>query len=322
MNMFDFLHELWLSIRAFILEGKTHKSKRQQLVNRIYKHFVMTQKSYTTSESLLFPTCYDVFIREEDFKFHEQSLNNTAQDVKKMVIRRVHQLRKRYPDYVAHSRHLVFSFICQKKEDTIAKEVLDQLDDVDKDGSVLILSKIYASLNQKDDEDGEEPVAMTIHTRKKVLFKQLDINKAILRNYETKGNSNFWFPFSLDGDIVDDPSNLPPVATLRAENSHFLIDGQSCRTYEMCSDILLISGRVGAPDTNGQEIARIDSDVVMNPHLIIRRNIRQGIFEIMSNGDAFLNEVSLPNFTNTWTLLPNNSELLINGEIQLIFRLP
>lgn len=311
-------------------QGHSPKSERQRLLDNIYTNFDLTQKRYTTDESLLFPSCFYVFLKEEDYRFHHQAFKNTAQDVMKKIVRRVKRIREdRYPDYIPHSRHFVFTFIRMNDGDKLDEKMLRLLSDAEeqtdngtenKDGEIRIFSELYAPADKNRHEDDSHPVAMTVHTKETVSFKELDINMATLHNLEVRGDNHFRFRFSLDGEGDSPSAGRKPVATLRVENGHFLVDGDTCRTYEMCTDELLVSGRVSAPDTQGQEVVNIDSDNVLSPHLIIRRK-PQGTFEIKAKADTFINEVEIETLLDTWEALPNNSVILLNGEIQLKFKI-
>ena len=331
-NLLELIKETWCAFRDKWLLGNkkdSQKSQRQELVDEIYKHFEMSQIKYTTDESLLFPTNYYIIIQsEEDYRFHHMAFYDSAHDALKKISRQIKNKVKQYPDYVAHSRHFFFTFVHIGKDDKIDEKLLQQIfetGDAVNEKATRILSTIYAPSDGNKTDDGEAPVAMTVHSKETVSFKELDINIAALSNVVTRGDNLFIFNFSLDGatTATTEPTALPtePVATLKAQNSCFIINGETRRTYEMRTDRLHVSGRVGSPNNEGKEIARINNDQVLNPHLIIRKT-PQGTFEIKTKGDTVLNESVIDPFLNSWTPLPNNSRILINGDIQLRFMAP
>ena len=314
----------WRDAIAFMKSRRNnsaHKSKRQKLVDKIYDNFDLQQREYTTKLSLKFPTCYYVFMGVESFNFQYQSFKDTAQDVARMILCRIEELKKKYPKYDAHSNSFVFQFICVKDDERIDTDIIGEAGEfgkkaveIDKEVAT-VTSSLYppASHNGSGADDGQ--VVMTVREKDSVSFRKLDINLTLLKNIEVRGETFFRIPFSLN----DDKGAAKPVATLRAVNGHFNLNGVTSHTYEMCTDLLIVSGRTGAPKDNDVEIARIDNDHVLDRHLVIRKGTEQGTFEVKAYGDTYLNEMPLPTFEENFARLPNNSDLLLNGEIQLHF---
>ena len=302
-------------------EDKREKSKRQKVVDRIYGEFLRTQKDNTTDESLLFNTCFHIYVKDEDFRKQEQTFSFTARDVMKKINRKIMELKKYYPDFVPHSNYWQFQFAPLDADGKLDSSLFnqDQEQDLGQDG-MPIISTLYPLTDVQHHNDNQRVVA-TVHSKDSVTIKDWDVNLDVLREMEVRGRCLFRFKFTLDGSTEQmdanekTNSNLQTVATLKAEGGTFL---GNKKMYAMTSDKLFIYGRVGEPDTSGKEIARLDSDEVLSPHVIIRRT-RQGGFEVQAKGDTVLNEVSLPHLLDVWKPLPNNSALLLNGVIQLRF---
>lgn len=308
---------------------------RQQLVNQVFENFKISLVQETTDESMLFHTSYKVYLFESDFRRLEQSLVNTAQDVMKKIIKCVLKLKKeKHPEYQPHARYFQFQFIPLDPENVLDAALPQDQQTPIQQGDVKVCSTLYADTDyQSGGNDGAGQVVMTVRHKNSVSVANWAMNREALRGVDMRGRNLFRFDFKLEENGVLQPSSVqgsnrltssaesaPALAVLSVDfgDHYFIVNGQPSRKYEMQTDSLMVGGRIGVPGASGQEIARIDSDEVIDQHIIIRHT-SQGAFEIQAKGDTMLNERALPTMQDHWTPLYNNSKILLNGDIQLRF---
>ncbi len=310
---------------------RQEKSERQKLVDMIYMSFLESQWDKTTDEGLLFNTCFHIYVNEETYYRQEQTFSFTAKDVMNKINRHIKKVIRNYPDYTPHSNYWLFQFsplnADGKLDPSLFKQNPEQGPEKDE---IPIISTLYA-LEDNHYRDSSQRVVATVHSKDSFSIRNWNINLNALRDVEITGTSLFRFKFTLDGTTSQISAetrrnrnlngNPLAVATLRAEGGRFIDNGQTTSSFDMTSDKLYVYGKLGEPDTGGKEIARLDSDEVLSPHVILKRT-PQGSFEVQAKGETVLNEVPLPYREDSWTPLPNNSTLLINGKIQLRFLIP
>ena len=120
------------------------------------------------------------------------------------------------------------------------------------------------------------------------------------------------------------PSNPAPknlIAELQIWDSYFLVNDQKTDKYVIPSERLQITGPSATTSTDGAELLKIDDDSIMNPHLNIRYDTANHRYLISAVGDTKLNQRILERNPDNWSELPNNSTILLNGDIQLNFTL-
>lgn len=319
-------------IKDLLLGKESRKSPsnvltRQELINKIYKHFVTQMEDETTDVGLLFHTSFYIYLNENDYTLREQSFAYTVQDVMKKIDKKVHSMRKQYPAYHPHSKYWQFQFVPFKDGDIVSNPIGETVKKIDpKD--VVIFSFIHPdSLYQSEKESGR--VVATIHVKDSVAINKWAINREALRGIDVTGKDRFRVPFKDDVSPREMPvsvaeSSKPETnakAILTVEQCSFIKDGQRSKRYYMVSDYLQISGCYDVENRGGMDVAKLDSDEVLNPHLTIKMDSQNRTFSLSAIGDVMLNEVRVPQDASNWTTLPNNSTLLLNGEIQLTFKI-
>ncbi|MCR4959526.1 MAG: hypothetical protein K6B13_13140 [Prevotella sp.] len=305
---------------------------RQYLVDEIYKHFTETLKEETTDVSMLFHTCYYIYLSQPDFRAREQSFVNTANDALEKITKHVQKLcKEKYPNYIPHSRYWQFQFMPLDEDGQLDASLTEEPVHLQR-GEVVVLSMLYAEDDyQQNTASGSRRAVMTVHNKSSVTIGNWAVNHQALRGVDIRGRNLFRYHFSLDGNVQQQGShgwaNLSYsgeeqkcVAIVSAEMGKF-VNGDSALMYQMKSNRLQVSGKTGAPDKGGEEVLRIDSDEVLNPHLIIRRTSDK-TFEVQAKGNTVLNETLLDPINDVWYPLINNSILLIDSDIQLRFTLP
>ena len=304
------------------------KSERQRLVDVVFDSFKESLWDDSTDESLLFNTCFHVYVSKEVYDRQEQMFSFTVKDVMRKINRHIIKMTAKFPDYTPHANYWLFQFSPLNSDgelDTSLFKVEDHDQSLGHDG-IPVISTLYAPEDNRHRNDYQRVVA-TVHSKDSISIKNWNINLDTLRDMEVMGTSLFRFKFTMDASVSELSSetrrnhepidSLLAVATLTAQGGKFIRGDQMTRAYNMVSDKLYVYGRIGEPETGDKEIARLDSDEVLSPHVIIKRT-PQGTFLAQAKGETVINEVTVNNM-DAWTPLPNNSTILINGRIQLHF---
>ncbi len=319
-------------IKDFLLgKGSSSSSSnvlsRQELINKIYKHFVAQMEDETTDVGLLFHTSFYIYLNENDYTMREQSFAYTVQDVMKKIDKKVHSMRKKYPAYCPHSKYWQFQFVPFKDGGIVNNPIGKTIKQIEpKD--VVILSFIHPESPYQSGNENERVVA-TVHVKDSVAINRWAINREVLRGIDVTGKDRFRVPFKDDISPREMPVSVaesarPEVkakAIITVEQCSFIKGGQISKKYYMVSDYLQISGRNDVENRGGMDVAKLDSDEVLNPHLTIKLDSSNNTFFLSAIGDVMLNEVRVPQDASKWTTLPNNSAILLNGEIQLSFKI-
>ena len=260
-------------------------------------------------------------------------------------------------DYIPHSKYWKIQFVEFKPECVINTSDGNAQFSVEK-GHVMIVSDLYANdLGESigDSASSGGRVVTTVHNmRGTTSLQNLAINPDAFKDVTRLGENSFRLEF-LRSDLTDNnkspkqtssvnsptpPANKtvvdkvinngntskqsnPPqkhvTAELQVWDSYFLVNGQKTDKYVITSERLQITGPSATTSTDGAELLKIDNDSIMNPHLNIRYDAPNKRFLISAVGDTKLNQKILERNPDNWSEMPNNSTILLNGDIQLNF---
>ena len=329
--------------------------KAQELVDQAFEHFTMRLQDSSTDMSLLFPTSMIIYLNPEDYNARKQEFPARANDIKKKCMKEV---RKRisdnpeWQDYIPHSKYWKIQFVEFKPECVINSDGDAQFS-VEK-GHVMMVSDLYANdLGESigDSASSGGRIVTTVHNIKGTTSLQnLAINPDAFKDVTILGQNCFRIEF-LRSDLTDNnnkpPKQTPPVnppkppvdetdvdddfnnsntpprkhvtPKLVIYENKFIVNGQKIDKYVITSERLQITGPSATTSTDGAELLKIDNDSIMNPHLNIRYDAPNKRFLISAVGDTTLNQKKLERNPNNWSELPNNSTILLNGDIQLNF---
>ncbi len=330
----------------------------QELVDQAFEHFKMRLQDSSTDMSLLFPTSMIIYLNPEDYNARKQEFPARANDIKKKCMKEVRSQisgNSEWQDYIPHSKYWKIQFVEFKPECVINSDG-DAHFSVEK-GHVMIVSDLYANdLGESigDSASSGGRIVTTVHNIKGTTSLQnLAINPDAFKDVTIVGQNCFRIEF-LRADIYDTANNkhsapvhssTPPASKTSAEtvvnrstpskqsntpqkhvtaelqvwDSYFLVNGQKTDKYVITSERLQITGPSATTSTDGAELLKIDNDSIMNPHLNIRYDAPNKRFLISAVGDTKLNQKILERNPDNWSEMPNNSTILLNGDIQLNF---
>lgn len=326
----------------------------QELVDQVFEHFKMRMGDSSTDMSLLFPTSFIIYLNPEDYAARRQEFPMRATDIKKKCLKEVRKQisdNSEWQDYIPHSKYWKIQFV-EFKQDCVISSDTETHFEVEK-GHVMIVSDLYANDLGDSIADGASSggrVVTTVHNVKGTTSLQnLAINTEAFKDVTILGQNMFRLEF-LRSDLADvntksqtataptataetepvnkpfqkqTPSNQGNNAKISGElqifEAYFKVNGQKTDKYVMATDHLQITGPNATSSSGGVEILKIDDDSIMNPHLNIRYDAPNKRFLISAVGDTKLNDRILERNPDNWSELPHNSNILLNGDIQINF---
>lgn len=177
-------------------------------------------------------------------------------------------------------------------------------------GDKGFMGKLLPGASQK-----EENLRVTFIPRQTGIAQTFDISPEILKGFNFYSEGYYEVPY---GEAFQNTDNAAAAATGFARFETILPDksyqGRKIE-YLMKDDEILVSGNDETREAS--HIFRIPSEWVNTPHLRIRYNRTDSRFQVASFGEkTVLNEKAVPrsHVSNpTWTELPLNSKLVLNG---------
>ena len=110
-------------------------------------------------------------------------------------------------------------------------------------------------------------------------------------------------------------------ALLKIIDSNFIVNGSKARSFVSYDDVLQICGRGATSSGDNCSVLNIDDDNILSPHLIIKYDYKNNCYLIAVIGETCLNGRKLSKDPSKWLKLPNNSFLMLNGEIEMDFNI-
>ena len=336
-------------------EPSTSTISAQELIDQSLDHFKMRLLRSSTDMYLLFPTSFVVYLNPVDFQERNQEFSDLAGGIKKKCLIYVNELIHTHPewsDYQPHSKWWQIQFV-EFKQDCIMATDSDKGFEVEM-GHVMIVSDIYPrdyssiSSDSADKPSGGGRVVTTLHNAKGTTTPQdLAINWQRFKDITATGQNSYRLEFlssDIEGRVVvreqrerelgrerekvkekDVPRKENPVnpasgsAKLEICESYFLVDNKKTDNYVIGTGEVQITGPTANMSKDNVDVLRIDDDSIMNPHLNIRYDTDNQRFIISAVGDVKLNQRDLERNTGRWYDLPNNSTIMLNGDIQINF---
>lgn len=163
----------------------------------------------------------------------------------------------------------------------------------------------------------EENLRVTFIPRQTGIAETFDINNDILKDFTFYSEGYYEVPYH--EDLIHDEGKINKAETSVLARFETIIPDREYAgkkiEFLMKTDEIIVSGKDEHRDA--ANIFRIPSDWVNTPHLRIRFNKSEEKFQVASFGEkTILNEIELPpgDINNiTWTALPINSRMVLNG---------
>ena len=307
------------SMDGVLSDGKI--APRQRILNKLKEQFLIEMRNETTTESLLYHTSFTVYIREEEYERLSPSFAQTVRDAVNVFVRELRKIVKRYPNYQNHSKYWEMQLVAIPRDaeiDGINTEILD-------DNLTIIKSKLFAVNNYDSRFQEEEHCVTTIHTKDSSRRMPDALNLKAINELTELAKDRYRVEFNLS-DLLDDApkseaerkgSKIEVNATLHIVDGDIISDEFKYRVYNMTGDKLYVSGKNGSVSSSVDEI-HINDENILNPTLLISRNITNGYFTLKTYGDVKLGGKKVEN--DIEVILPHNSSIIINDEYQIDFK--
>lgn len=297
---------------------------RQELQDKIVNHFESRLAEESTTDDVLFPTNFMIFLSKKDYEMRRETFAITVKHlVNKTFKRIIDRAIIGVPDFQPHSEYWQFQFLVFPEDGFVENRGEKKYGLEPKD--VLIQSTIFPpkdSGKRAADEEAEH-VVTTIHTKDSLSISNLAINFDALKGVEVLAADKFRVPYGKH--LIEAPKSekdaSAPVnnakCTLKIISGSSFTSGSS--TYYMTSDNLIISGPTGDSMIGGVPVAHIDDKSVSARQVTIKKEGSQ--YKLYARGDVVVEETIVEPDGVSPVVLENGNQILINGEIAIDFKI-
>ncbi|MDR1810498.1 MAG: hypothetical protein LBR34_08900 [Prevotella sp.] len=303
-------------------------ANRQEFIDKIVEHFKAEFRKKSTRRDILYPTSFLIYLNPNDYNRQKQDFQFTVKNAVEEFYGYINS-RIKSDNYTPHANYWLFQF-CSFTGSSIENKG-EEITDVPQ-GEVYIISDTFPVDFSKTNV-GVGNVKGTLHAKDSA--KAMAINPALFRVIEQLGKDKWKIDWK-DDDRRNAKVSTDPVsyedknrniegeayAVLTCDEKFIGRDGAKGKEYYMVDRLIDLSGK---DDTRtGSQIAKIDSSNVLISHVQIKYIPETQRFQLAAFGEIRLNErnVELSSGGNiVWKDLSNNSNILINNEIGIKFKI-
>lgn len=298
---------------------------RQELQDRIVSHFEARMAEESTTDDVLFPTNFTIFLSKADYEVRKETFAITVRQlVNKTLKRLIDRALKNDTDYQPHSEYWQFQFLVFPEDGFI--EHMGEKKTGLEPKEVLIQSTIFPPKDSDMSSVGTGPAeraVTTIHTKDSLSMGNLAVNYEALKGVDILAADKFRVPYGKH--LTEIPASARDAA-LPANNAKCelkIISGgkfvSGSSTYYMTSDNLYISGPDSDTMIGGIPVARIDDRSVAPRHVTVRKEGDR--YRLYARADVVVEENFVEPDGNTPVVLESGNQILINGEIAVEFKI-
>ena len=294
---------------------------RQQLLDEVYNHFLMRFEEETTTEGMLFPTSYCIYLHENDYHRQEQAFNFTAREAVNKISRFLKEKQGSYSDYVPHSTYWLFQF-SKFSEGSLLENQSNVINSVDV-GEPVIISTIYATDFTNGNVLNDSNIRATIYKKDSNTLQNLNFNYAAFLGMEMDAKDRIRFDFSKNFGKVTERSIMSSgvLAMLKCGVNFIGENGVEGNVYDMINEFIEISGK--NDKRSSRNIARLNDELIHDSHVQVKYLPVDNRFKLAAFYDGVvLNERNIPVSSGgdiNWVNLPNNSSIFLDGRVQINF---
>ena len=295
--------------KLFLGEDGNSQLSNLSLEEQIIKYFKLGIELLSLKNRVLYPTDFKIHLHSSNFEMLKPSFPFIVDDCIQEFVKILEKKMKDIPTR-PHSRNWRFQFA-----DCSSETLITGTDErVEKDKPVIILGIVPSADGKGGGLAGQHFVG-TKNGPLSRLADHFDINEDGL-NVNYLGGNAFERPITLD--FVNE--QMAANSGSSTAQSRLVITGKSFAGGKngvlLVSDVVLVCGKVGVQSKVGQVVC-IDDVNVMNPHFRIERIENSNKYRIIPFADIRLNGVEIKKDKSRD--LPNNSNIVINNEINLRF---
>lgn len=299
--------------------AKSDKLTNKVLYEELVQHFVCELDELSVGERMLYPMAFNVLMHPDDYGPREESLPFVLPEVVSRFYKIIESRRAEYANFIPAAKYWFFQFSACELKQVEGKHGGERIIEKGRISTVASLMALDMSAN----------TTMETNTRFSLKPQNSDpsgnnnINMEAIRNLDFKGSSAFTFTFDKElkasSENIIASSNLGNVTglatltySLGANNIH----------YDMRDNLVHISG---SGDTRtARTVFKLQNDQIQDSHVQIRYSPAENKFQIAAFGQTRLNGRLLElseGGTISWSNLPNDSQIFMNGVIAVNFKI-
>ena len=314
----------WWRIDDHSMES-TFGMTNRKLMSDLVELFERGIEKESVGERMLYPMSFYVLMHKEDYDDRKKALPILIPEIIKAFYKVIQNKRNEYPNCDPVSKKWVFQFSPCQFDSSIETE--DKGVFTVKKGNIVSSADLYNdTIDTFQDMLVERNIKVSIKCNNSNVIKTANLNLKAIAGVDILCEG--FFTYNFDQKIIKPLENASvptsfsepeiiegdkPLATISYDYN------QQKYIYTMRISPLYISGRKDNRTTSN--ILRIEGANIENGHVQIK--YENGDFFLCAFGDTRLNEknvvVSEPGNIR-WQPLANNSDILMNGDIQIRFK--
>lgn len=204
---------IWNKIKDAMLGDEPQEEmsplmSRKELEDKILEHFTTRMKHEQTKVSFLYPTCFKIYLNNEDHDAQCEAFEVTATDMVALFNEEIRKMLKKYPDHKPLARSWEFQF-----ESIVPGNIIEGRDNIElQPHEVFILSKLYPTPQATaQPAEGQGRMVMTMHPKDSRLSK-VHFNPNAVGGMDVRSPGHFTIPL-IDFDHVGGPKRPDDIVT-------------------------------------------------------------------------------------------------------------
>ena len=187
---------------------------QQMLIDQIVGAFEYGLETESTKRTLMFPTCFFIYLNTVDFNNRKATFLVTAKDCSAIfeeIIEEKMKSNKHYADFVNHSKEWVYQFVELSEGDIVEDESnAEEITEL-KNGQTFILCRIYdekaSSGGGVEFRDTDRLVTTHVDVKRTVPVKPSGMNNFAFRNVKIESNNRYAVPTKSYGNELRGAGN-------------------------------------------------------------------------------------------------------------------
>lgn len=302
-------------------KDRSGKFNNKEFGTQLLEHFKQDLEDLSFGQRMLYPMSFIILMHPDDLAQVRQSLPFIFPEVVAEFYKVIESRRHEFPKYKSPAKHWVFK-VSESDVDRIPQSSGDDL--LIEKGKITTISMLYTENltghNQHSDNVKQDyNVRVSVHLKDSNVKDYGDINLDLTQSY-ILGYNKFIYPFNInlptDSDDVYSIDKMKEIATFSYST------GATNYSYLMKDNDIIISG--SNDQREDYDVFKINSKSIMNTHAQVKYDSEEKRFKIAVYGKTRLNEQELhitKDSNIVWHDLPDNSDIFINNEITLRFKI-
>jgi hypothetical protein len=302
--------------------GNPKPLTNQKIIDKIIEVYKQRFKEETTRQTMLFPTCFRIYLHPSDFEKRQDAFNVLSRDLANEFNAFNRAEMNKYKHNIPHAEYWLFQFVELKKG-----EIVDDIDTVEM-GDLYTISTLYSKdfSKNKDNISNEGNVVMTKQPKNSTNPQELNnTNINAFLGMEMLDGNRYKVDIKENYEEVKViPKSEDKTQILESDtfaylicDKNFISDTQRGNKYNITTNYVFISGK---NDTrSGVQYVNVDYPLPID---IVQIKHENGKFLLAAFGKVRLNQILVPESKGApdWMELSDNSRILINDEVSIEFK--